>query len=169
MNVLFVCLGNICRSPTAEGVFRKMAEQSGLTEPLEIDSAGTHDFNVGRSPDSRSIAHAARRGYDLTALRARAVTVTDFENFDYVIAMDSDNVAHLTAICPAHHRKKIQLLLDYAGDGAPREIPDPYQGGAKDFELVLDLVERGCRGLVEHIFELRRVLAERRNRSPFKK
>ena len=169
MKVLFVCMGNICRSPTAEAVFRQMAEQRGLSEPLEIDSAGTHGYHVGRAPDSRAIAHAARRGYDLTGLRARAVAATDFEQFDCVIAMDDNNVAHLTAICPSHHAKKIQLLLDYARDGSPREVPDPYEGKAKDFELVLDLIEAGCHGLVEHLVELRRILAERHNRSPFKK
>lgn len=169
MKVLFVCMGNICRSPTAEAVFRKMAEQRGLSAPLEIDSAGTHGYHLGRAPDSRSIAHAARRGYDLTRLRARAVVAADFDEFDYVVAMDDNNVAQLMKICPSHHVKKIQLMLDYAGEGAPREVPDPYQGKEHDFERVLDLVEMGCRGLVDHIVELRRVLAARSSRSPFKK
>jgi protein-tyrosine phosphatase len=168
MKVLFVCMGNICRSPTAEAVFRKLAKQHGLSAPLEIDSAGTHGYHIGRAPDSRAIEHAAHRGYDLSKLRARAVVAADFDEFDYVIAMDDDNVAQLMKICPSHHVKKIQLMLDYAGGGGPREVPDPYQGKARDFELVLDLVEQGCRGLVEHIVELRRVLAARSSRSPFK-
>ena len=168
MKVLFVCMGNICRSPTAEGVFRKLAMESGLSGQLEIDSAGTHGFHAGRPPDSRSIEHAARRGYDLTALRAREVVPADFERFDYVIAMDENNVEHLNAFCPDHHLKKVRLLLEYARDGKRSEVPDPYQGNPKDFERVLDLIEQGCRGLVDHLIEERRVLAKRRNRSPFK-
>lgn len=168
MKVLFVCMGNICRSPTAEAIFRKLAAENGLSAPLEIDSAGTHGFHVGRPPDPRSIAHAARRGFDLTALRAREVVVSDFERFDHVIAMDEENVRHLRAFCPDRLSKKITLLLDYASDQKYREVPDPYQGKAKDFELALDLIEQGCRGLVEHLREERRALARKRNRSPFK-
>ncbi len=168
MKVLFVCMGNICRSPTAEGVFRKLAMERGLSGQLEIDSAGTHGFHVGRPPDPRSIEHAARRGYDLTALRAREVVPADFERFDYVIAMDGNNVEHLNAFCPDHHLKKVRLLLDYARAGKRSEVPDPYQGKPKDFERVLDLIEQGCRGLVDHLIEERWVLAKRRSRSPFK-
>ena len=168
MKVLFVCMGNICRSPTAEAVFRKLAGVSGLTGQLEIDSAGTHGFHTGRAADPRSIEHAARRGFDLTMLRAREVVVGDFERFDHVIAMDQDNVQHLKAFCPNHFAKKIELLLDYAGDCKYREVPDPYQGKAQDFELVLDLIEQGCQGLVDHLVEQRRAFAKKRNRSPFK-
>ena len=168
MKVLFVCMGNICRSPTAEAIFRKLAGESGLSDYLEIDSAGTHGFHAGRPPDPRSIAHAARRGFDLTALRSREVVASDFERFDHVIAMDDDNVQQLKAFCPNHLAKKITLLLDYARDSKYREVPDPYQGRAKDFELALDLIEQGCGGLVEHLLEERRMIAKKRNRSPFK-
>ena len=163
MKVLFVCMGNICRSPTAEGVFRKLAHKSGLSGELEIDSAGTHGFHVGRPPDARAVTHAARRGIDLTALRAREVVPGDFIHFDYVIAMDHSNVEYLKEFCPAHLAGKIELLLSYAGDGASRDVPDPYQGKAKDFELVLDLVEQGCQGLIDHLIEQRR----KRTSSPF--
>ena len=122
MKVLFVCMGNICRSPTAEAIFRKLAGENGLSNHLEIDSAGTHGFHAGRPPDPRSIAHAARRGFDLTALRAREVVPADFERFDHVIAMDEENVRHLRAFCPARLAKKITLLLDYARDRKYREI-----------------------------------------------
>ncbi len=168
MKVLFVCMGNICRSPTAEAIFRKLAGENGLSDHLEIDSAGTHGFHTGRPPDPRSIAHAARRGFDLTTLRAREVVASDFDRFDHVIAMDTENVQHLQAFCPNHLAKKITLLLDYARDGKYREVPDPYQGQAKDFELALDLIEQGCRGLVDHLLEQRRMIAMKRNRSPFK-
>ena len=165
MNVLFVCMGNICRSPTAEGVFRKLAIENGLSGHLEIDSAGTHGFHTGSPPDPRSIDRAARRGVDLTRLRAREVVAADFERFDYVIAMDEQNVQHLKAFCPDHLSGKIELLLKYADGSKRHEVPDPYQGNAKDFELVLDLIEQGCRGLVNHLIEQRR----KRARSPFRR
>lgn len=164
MKVLFVCMGNICRSPTAEAVFRKFAIESGLSGQLEIDSAGTHGFHAGSPPDPRSIEHAARRGVDLTRLRAREVVPSDFERFDYVIAMDEENVRQLKSFCPDHLSGKIELLLKYADGSKRREVPDPYQGNAKDFDLVLDLIEQGCQGLVEHLIALRR----KRARSPFR-
>ena len=164
MKLLFVCMGNICRSPTAEGVFRKLAIESGLSGQLEIDSAGTHGFHAGSPPDPRSVAHAARRGVDLTRLRAREVVAADFERFDYVIAMDDENVRQLKAFCPDHFSGKIELLLKYADRSQRREVPDPYQGSAKDFELVLDLIEQGCQGLVDHLIGLRR----KRARSPYR-
>ena len=159
MKVLFVCMGNICRSPTAEAVLRKLATENGLDKDLQIDSAGTLGFHADEPPDTRAVAHAAQRGYDLTALRARKVVSADFEHFDYVVAMDDQNVRELQAFCPPHLRKRISLLLDWVGQGARREVPDPYKGTAQDFELVLDLVERGCRGLVKQL------LAERRSRA----
>ena len=168
MKVLFVCMGNICRSPTAEGVFRKLAMERGLSGKLEIDSAGTHGFHVGRPPDPRSIEHAARRGYNLAALRAREVVPGDFVRFDYVIAMDEENVRQLKSFCPDHLAGKIELLLDYADDGKRHEVPDPYQGKAKDFELVLDLIEQGCRGLIDHLIEKRRMRTVRNHRLPYK-
>ena len=153
--VLFVCMGNICRSPTAEGVFRKLASESPLAGDLEIDSAGTHGFHAGEPPDPRSIAHAAMRGVDLSSLRARKVTVGDFEHFDHVIAMDENNVQQLISICPVHLAGKIQLLMSYADADDSHEVPDPYYGMAGDFELVLDLIEKGNRGLVNHLIAQR--------------
>ena len=164
MKVLFVCTGNICRSPTAEGVFRKIASEIGLSGQLEIDSAGTHGFHVGRPTDARSVEHAARRGVDLSACRAREVVPGDFEHFDHVIAMDDSNVQHLKAFCPDHLLGKIELLLTYAGPGKEREVPDPYQGKAKDFERVLDLIEQGCQGLADHLLRRRRTRAQNRFR-----
>lgn len=166
--VLFVCMGNICRSPTAEGVFRKLAMKSGLSGNLEIASAGTLGFHAGQAPDPRAIAHAAKRGYDLSALRARAVVASDFVRFDYIMAMDESNVLNLKADCPEYLSGKIKLLLSYAPAGNFTEVPDPYQGKAKDFELVLDLIESGCQGLVDHLVAQRRQRAARNQRSPFK-
>ncbi len=151
MKVLFVCMGNICRSPTAEAVLRKMVESSDLAGKVDIDSAGTHGYHEGAPPDPRSIAHAAKRGYDLTPLRARAVSPSDFERFDYVIAMDEQNRRHLQAMCPTRLQNKIELLLDYGGEADEFEVPDPYSGVPKDFEAVLDLIEAGCEGLCEHL------------------
>lgn len=161
MKVLFVCMGNICRSPTAEGVFRKLIAKSAFSSHWEVDSAGTLGFHAGDPPDSRSIAHAARREIDLTMLRARKVAPEDFERFDYVIAMDENNVQNLKAICPDHLSNKIDLLLNYADEHKRREVPDPYHGEAKDFELVLDLIESGCQGLINHLSEQQRTRAQR--------
>lgn len=155
MKILFVCMGNICRSPTAEGVFRKLASESHLADELVIDSAGTHGYHAGRPPDLRSIAHAAKRGIDLSDLRAREVVAADFEHFDHVIAMDESNIQQLMAICPHHLSGKIELLLTYADACNAREVPDPYYGQASDFELVLDLIEKGNRGLVNHLIAQR--------------
>ena len=128
MKILFVCMGNICRSPTAEGVFRKLVIESGLSGKLEIDSAGTHGFHAGRPPDARATVLAAKRGYDLTALRAREVVASDFVRFDHVVAMDEENVRHLKAFCPEHLSGKIKLLLEFPGnlvqsDPAPAQSP----------------------------------------------
>ena len=151
MKVLFVCLGNICRSPTAEAVLRKLAVEKGLSGRLEVDSAGTNGFHIGQSPDPRSIKFAAKRGIDLTPLRGRQIERADFDRFDYVIAMDDENVRQLTALCPASMQGKISLLLEYADRCNYREVPDPYYGGAREFELVLDLIESGCRGLLDQL------------------
>ncbi len=151
MKVLFVCLGNICRSPTAEAVFSKLAVERGLMCQLEVDSAGTNGFHIGQSPDPRSIKYAAKRGIDLTPLRGRQIERADFERFDVVIAMDNENVRHLTALCPESMRGKISLLLAYADRCNYREVPDPYHGGEREFELVLDLIESGCRGLLDQL------------------
>jgi protein-tyrosine phosphatase len=149
--VLFVCMGNICRSPTAEGVFRHVVAQQGLAEQIITDSAGTHDYHIGAAPDPRAQAAAARRGYDLSGLRARQVTVEDFAAFDHVLAMDEYNRELLRALCPPQYRARVRLLLEFA-DGTPlREVPDPYYGDAQDFEAVLDLVENAAHGLLRHI------------------
>ncbi|HZX27399.1 MAG TPA: low molecular weight protein-tyrosine-phosphatase [Telluria sp.] len=150
-SILFVCMGNICRSPTAEGVFRARAEAAGLAHALHIDSAGTHDYHIGEAPDRRSIAHAARRKVDLSTLRAREVEAADFARFDFVLAMDHDNLARLHAICPADLRHKVRLFMEFAADHPSRVVPDPYYGGAADFETVLDYVEAASDGLLAHL------------------
>ena len=147
-SVLFVCMGNICRSPTAEGVFRYHAEQAGVAERLDIDSAGTHAYHTGEPPDRRARAAAERRGMTLDNIYARRVATEDFERFDYIIAMDEDNLARLHDESPEEHRGKLRLFLEF-GDGDEREVPDPYYGGAAGFERVLDLVEAASRGLLE--------------------
>ena len=151
VRVLFICMGNICRSPTAEGAFRKLVAAQGLAQQIEADSAGTHDYHEGHPPDARAQASARHRGIDLSGLRARSVSVEDFARFDYIVAMDRSNRAVLEAQCPRHYRTKISLLLQYAGDVDTDEVPDPYYGGATGFEQVLDLVEEGAEGLFEEV------------------
>ncbi len=141
MRVLFVCLGNICRSPTAEGVFRAQVEQAGLSDRIEIDSAGTAAWHIGKSPDMRAQAAAATRGYDLSPLRGRQVAVGDFAHFDFVLAMDEENLANLLAVCPAEHRHKVRLFLSFSTQWQDHEVPDPYYGGAEGFDHVLDMIE----------------------------
>jgi len=147
-SILFVCTGNICRSPTAEGVFRYHAEQAGTIERLDIDSAGTHAYHTGEPPDRRARAAAERRGMSLDDIYARRVTSGDYERFDYIIAMDEENLARLHDESPEEHRGKLHLFLDFSA-GDEREVPDPYYGGAAGFERVLDLVEAASRGLLE--------------------
>lgn len=149
IRVLFVCLGNICRSPTAEGVFRRIVEDAGLSHVIDCDSAGTHAYHTGEGADSRSARHAKQRGYDLSTHRARQVRDADFSDFDYVLAMDRDNLSNLQRRGPASAR--VQLFLDYAPTAALREVPDPYARGDEGFEQVLDLVESACEGLLEQI------------------
>jgi len=146
VRVLMVCMGNICRSPTAEGVLRALAARERVE--LEVDSAGTHGYHVGDPPDPRAIHHAHRRGYDLTRLRARQVVVDDFERHDLVLAMDEPNLARLRQLCPPGQAHKLKLLMEYAPQGGVREVPDPYYGGAEGFERVLDLAEDAARGLI---------------------
>ncbi len=148
VSILFVCMGTICRSPTAEGVCRKLASRAGLEDVLAIDSAGTHDYHVGAPPDRRAAAAAAGRGYDLSALRGRQVSRDDFATFDYVLAMDRDNLANLRRLCPPEHAHKLALFLDHGEASGQREVPDPYYGGAQGFEHVLDLIEDASRGLL---------------------
>ena len=147
-SILFVCMGNICRSPTAEGVFRHLAEKAGLADRLTIESAGTHAYHSGEPPDRRAVAAAARRGVSLSSIRARQVSADDFEKFDYIIAMDEDNRDRLLAEAPEEHQHKVRLFLSFA-TVSETEVPDPYYGGSAGFERVLDLVELASRGLLE--------------------
>ena len=152
VKVLFVCLGNICRSPTAEGVFAHKVAVSGFEKRIEIDSAGTHAFHVGSSPDSRAQQAAAQRGIDLSSLVGRRVASADFEVFDYILAMDEENYQNLNAMCPdEENKRKISLFLDYAPHMHTLEVPDPYYGGGSGFERVLDLVEAASDGLLAAI------------------
>jgi protein-tyrosine phosphatase len=151
VRVLMVCMGNICRSPTAEAVLRHRVQRAGLAKRVEIDSAGTYAGHVGSPPDERSIAHAARRGYDLTDQRARRVAAADFDSFDLVLAMDDDNLATLIERCPAEQQHRVRRLMAFAPPGSPTAVPDPYYGGAAGFEYVLDLIELACDGLVQYL------------------
>ncbi len=148
--VLMVCMGNICRSPTAEAVFRHRVQQAGLAAWVEVDSAGTHNYHPGSPPDDRSQHHAARRGYDLSALRARQIGPADYQRFDLILAMDWDNLALLQDDCPPEHQRKLRRFMEFAGDSPPA-VPDPYYGGAPAFDLVLDLVEQAADGLLAHV------------------
>ena len=143
LQVLFVCTGNICRSPTAEGVLRELGRREGV--PLRVESRGTHDYHVGEPPDERAQHHARRRGYDLSAQRARKLSGRDFEEFDLILAMDEGHLRLLRRICPAEHASKVRLFVP------GRDVPDPYYGGPEGFEQVLDLVEAGCRELLAGI------------------
>jgi protein-tyrosine phosphatase len=157
IRVLFICMGNICRSPTAEGVFRKLVEQSPLNGWIDIDSAGTTGAHAGQAPDPRAIEVASRRGYALESLRARQVTPSDFELYDYVIAMDDMNVRYLKGVCPSRLAQRIEKLLDYGGEEDEFDVPDPYYGAMADFEHMLDLIEDGCRGLLEYLMDMHRL------------
>ncbi|OMW61620.1 low molecular weight protein-tyrosine-phosphatase [Burkholderia pseudomallei] len=154
--ICFVCLGNICRSPTAEGVMRHQVAAAGLDGAIEIDSAGTGDWHVGEAPDARAQQAARARGYDLSALRARQIGDADFERFDLVLAMDGANLAALRKRCPPQYRDKVRLLMEFAGDGSAGDIADPYFGGARGFEQVLDQCEAACRGLLDSLRETAR-------------
>lgn len=151
--ICFVCLGNICRSPTAEGVMRHQVESAGLGDRIEVDSAGTGDWHVGKPPDARAQAAACSRGYDLSALRARQVSGADFERFDLLLAMDEANLAELRRRCPPRHRDKVRLLMEFAPGASATEVADPYFGGAQGFEAVLDQCEDACRGLLDTLRE----------------
>ena len=151
MRVLFVCMGNICRSPTAEGVFREFVRRHAPELELEIDSAGTHDYHVGEPPDPRALKAASTRGLDISGLRARQVEDADFERFDLILAMDRLNYETLRdRSAPAFH-PRIRLLLEFADDTGREEVPDPYYGGAKGFEEVLDLLEDASAGLLAEV------------------
>jgi len=151
VKVLFVCMGNICRSPTAHGVFRELVRREGLEDRIAIDSAGTHAYHVGNPPDRRAQATALARGIELSDLRARQVEERDFEHFDYILAMDEDNLAILQSQCPPQHAYKVRLFLEFAPQRYEREVPDPYYGGPQGFEYVFDMVEEAAEGLLEEI------------------
>lgn len=146
--ILMVCMGNICRSPTAEAVLRAKLKQARLDDCVTVDSAGTHAYHVGEPPDVRSQKHGHRRGYDLSTLRARKVVHEDFEHFDVILAMDHDNMENLIDICPIEHRGKIELLMSYSPSAPKRIVPDPYYGAAEGFDEVIDLIEKACDGLI---------------------
>jgi protein-tyrosine phosphatase len=149
--VLFFCMGNICRSPTAEAVFRKAVTAALPDIVIEIDSAGTHAYHIGEAPDPRARRAAEVRGIDLSELRARRIEAEDFAQFDLVLAMDELNRVTLLEICPPEYRERVRLLLDFAPQLGRSDVPDPYYGGSNGFEHVLDLVEEAAAGLVEHV------------------
>ena len=153
VKILFVCMGNICRSPTAEGVFRHKVIEAGLEDRIHIDSAGTIAYHIGHPPDPRAQKAALKRGIDLSAQRARKVTSADFEEFDFVIAMDSDNHDELEAICPLDHEDRLHMFLKFAQHNRETDVPDPYYGGGNGFETVLDLIEDASEGLLQHLQE----------------
>ncbi len=147
--VLFVCMGNICRSPTAQGVFRTMVADAGLADTVQVESAGTHAYHVGEPPDVRAQQAAKKRGYDIADLRARQVTQDDFRDADLILAMDWENLAMLQQQCPRAYKHKLHLLMRFAGEHDAATVPDPYYGGAEGFNTVLDYVEDACQGLID--------------------
>ena len=151
VSILFLCMGNICRSPTAHGVFRHLVRQHGLTDRVKIDSAGTHNYHPGEPPDARSQQHAKRRGYDLSDLRARQLRQDEFAGHDLLLAMDWDNLALAEQRCPQEHRHKLRRLTEFCRRHDAPVVPDPYYGGHEGFEHVLDLVEDACEGLLDHV------------------
>lgn len=151
MKILFVCLGNICRSPTAEAVFRALAARDAPELTVEVDSAGTAAYHVGAAPDPRTIQAARRRGYEMSPLRARVIDARDFEYYDLILAMDSENLAVLHERSPAQARDRVRLFLEFVPNATVTEVPDPYYGGPNGFEEVLDLVEAASHGLLQHL------------------
>ncbi|SEQ17242.1 protein-tyrosine phosphatase [Ectothiorhodospira magna] len=151
IRVLFVCMGNICRSPIAHGVFEHLVLQSGLADRIEVDSAGTHAYHVGELPDSRARRTAKARGLDLSSQRARHATPADLQHFDYVLVMDEDNLAHMRRLGEAGQRLHLSLLMTFAQQHQEKEVPDPYYGGEAGFERVMDMIEDASAGLLAHI------------------
>ena len=151
VRILFVCMGNICRSPTAEGVVRRLAERSGVSSFLEVDSAGTHAYHEGEQPDPRTRKVAAGRGYDLSGMRARRVREQDFSRFDRILAMDRQNLAPLLRSCPTEHLPKLGLFLEYAEGIGVDEVPDPYYGGEDGFEHVFQLLDEACERIAKRL------------------
>ncbi|MEM5312731.1 low molecular weight protein-tyrosine-phosphatase [Paraburkholderia sp. JHI869] len=148
VSVCFVCLGNICRSPTAEAVMLRLVDEAGLAGRVEVDSAGTGDWHIGEAPDERAQRAGGQRGYDLAPLRARQIAVEDFRRFDLIVAMDDTNVTALQDVCPVSERDKIRLLMEFAPQAEARVVVDPYFGGEAGFEMVLDQCETACAGLL---------------------
>lgn len=151
MRILFVCLGNICRSPTAEAVFRAVAARDAPELTIEVDSAGTAGYHIGEPPDARTRQAASRRGYDMSPLRARVVEPRDFEDFDLILAMDRENLNVLKRRAPEQRRDRVRLFLEFVPEATVTEVPDPYYGGPNGFEEVLDLVEAATQGLLQHL------------------
>jgi protein-tyrosine phosphatase len=151
VKILFVCMGNICRSPTAHGVFRHLVEQAGLTHAIEIDSAGTHAYHVGNPPDKRSMLTAKQRGIDMSDLRARKVDFADLIEFDYILVMDEENYANVAALANSELKPKIRYFLEFAPALTHKIVPDPYYGGEDGFEQVFDMVEAASKGLLAEI------------------
>lgn len=151
VRVLFVCLGNICRSPTAEGVFRDLVRRENLQDAISTDSCGTSNWHIGDPPDDRARAEATRRGLSLDDLRARQISTDDFGTFDYVLGMDRENLSKLSALCPSEHQQKLHLFLSFAKDSDGDEVPDPYYGGEDGFRRVFDMIEDASRGLLGDI------------------
>jgi len=149
--VLFVCTGNICRSPSAQGVFQHMIDEAGLADVISVDSAATHNFHVGESPDPRAQAAARKRGYDLSAHVGRQIASQDFREFDLILAMDWDNLALAQDLCPPAHAHKLRRMTEFCLQFDSPVVPDPYYGGSQGFEEVLDLVEDACEGLLRHV------------------
>ncbi|MBZ1349324.1 low molecular weight phosphotyrosine protein phosphatase [Alcaligenaceae bacterium LF4-65] len=147
--VLFVCMGNICRSPSAEGVFRHLINDAGLSDVVGIDSAGTHNFHVGEAPDARAQAAARKRGYEIAHAEARQITAEDFREFDLILAMDWENLSALQQQCPKPHHHKLMLLMRFANEFEEATVPDPYYGGPEGFGKVLDYLEDACQGVLE--------------------
>ena len=151
VKILFVCLGNICRSPTAHGVFETQVQKAGLQQQVIVDSAGTGDWHIGAAPDHRSRSFALGRGYDLSSLRARQIGQSDFLQFDYILAMDNSNLTNLHRLAPAGYAGHLGLFLEFHPEAPMIEVPDPYYGGDKDFNIVLDLIEAASSGLLAHV------------------
>ena len=148
MKILFVCMGNICRSPTAHGLFQSMIRKEQLNEIIEIDSAGTHSWNIGNPPDISSQKTAKKHNVDISELRARPIVKEDYNYYNYIIAMDENNLSNMLIDCEDENRYKLKLLLEYADNTTITEVPDPYGGGMDGFESVYDLIEQGCSGLL---------------------
>ena len=151
VSVLFICMGNICRSPLAHGRFEHLVREHGLESRITVDSAGTHAYHVGEPPDRRSQQTAMHRGIDISGQRARKVSLSDFEEFDYLLAMDRDNLAILLSLAPAEHAHKVRLFLEFAPELDEQEVPDPYYGGQSGFEIVYDLIDAASQGLLDEI------------------